>query len=318
MEVEKVNFKKLFPDKKITQKKVLDFFDKKGSFIVLGLCLIIIGVTGYLVAFDNDGEEIITPDMMGNMDQSTAYFERDKEVIAQNQDEGDISVSDNEIFEEDYKGDRGETEGQASIEEQGDEALDGKALEEKSLEEGNEKVSLEGSAETALEDAVETFGTAGIVEAEETIAQDQEDVLETAGTPKFIMPVHGEIILEFAVDKLVFSKTLNEWRAHTGVGISSERGTPVKAVADGVVTSIKNDPRLGVTIIVEHSKDLKTVYANLASDDMVTPNQKVKQGEVIGCVGDTAAFKAADPSHLHFEVLKDNQPVNPVEYLPID
>lgn len=300
MEVEKVNFKKLFPDKKITQKKVLDFFDKKGFFIVLGLCLTIIGVTAYLVAFNNDGEEIITPDMMGNMEQSTAYFEKDKEVIADSQDEDDISVNNDEILDEEYAENSGEIEEKVSND---------------NLEEENEKVSaLEAST---LEDAVETFGTAEAVEAENIIIENQEEV-ETAGTPKFIMPVHGEIILEFAVDKLIYSKTLNEWRAHTGIGISSERGTPVKVVADGVVTSTKNDPRLGITIIVEHSKDLKTVYANLASDDMVTPNQKVKQGEVIGCVGDTAAFKSADPSHLHFEVLKDNQPVNPVEYLPID
>jgi len=37
-----------------------------------------------------------------------------------------------------------------------------------------------------------------------------------------------------------------------------------------------------VTVIVEHENGLKTVYANLASGDMVTPNQKVKQGEIIG------------------------------------
>ena len=300
MEVEKVNFKKLFPDKKITQKKVLDFFDKKGFFIVLGLCLTIIGVTAYLVAFNNDGEEIITPDMMGNMEQSTAYFEKDKEVIADSQDEDDISVNNDEVLDEEYAENSGEIEEKVSND---------------NLDEENEKVSA--LEESTLEDAVETFGTTEVVEAENIIIENQEEV-ETAGTPKFIMPVHGEIILEFAVDKLIYSKTLNEWRAHTGIGISSERGTPVKVVADGVVTSTKNDPRLGITIIVEHSKDLKTVYANLASDDMVTPNQKVKQGEVIGCVGDTAAFKSADPSHLHFEVLKDNQPVNPVEYLPID
>lgn len=297
-----MNFKKMFPDKKITQKKILDFFDKKGFFIVLGLCLTIIGVTGYLVATNNNEEEIITHDMMGNMEQSTAYFEEDKEVIANKQDEDDISISDNEILDENLAENSGEIEEQVS-----DSDLD--------LVEQSEKVSMvEQSIENTLE---ETVGVVDVVEEVETVIENQE-VIETANISKFTMPVYGDIILEFAVDKLVYSKTLNEWRAHTGVGISSDRGTPVKAVADGVVSSIKNDPRLGITIIIEHSNDLKTVYANLASDDMVTPNQKVKQGEVIGSVGDTAVFKSADPSHLHFEVLKENQPVDPVEYLPID
>lgn len=311
MEVEKVNFKKLFPGKKVTQKKILDFFDKKGFFIVLGLCLTIIGVTAYLVVSNNDQEEIITHDMVGNMEQSIAYFEEDKEVIANNQAEDDISISNDEVLDENFA--------------KGSEGLEGQ-VSDMDLAKDNEEISVaEQDVEIALDEtakAVEVNKTSEIdeiSEGNETVVEDhKEEVAETASISKFTMPVYGDIILEFAVDKLVYSKTLNEWRAHTGVGISSSRGTPVKVVADGVVSSIKNDPRLGITVIVEHSKDLKTVYANLASDDMVTPNQKVKQGEVIGSVGDTAVFKSADPSHLHFEVLKENQPVDPIEYLPID
>ena len=159
MEVEKVNFKKLFPDKKITQKKVLDFFDKKGFFIVLGLCLTIIGVTAYLVAFNNDGEEIITPDMMGNMEQSTAYFEKDKEVIADSQDEDDISVNNDEILDEEYAENSGEIEEKVSND---------------NLDEENEKVSA--LEESTLEDAVETFETTEVVEAENIIIENQEEL----------------------------------------------------------------------------------------------------------------------------------------------
>ena len=49
---------------------------------------------------------------------------------------------------------------------------------------------------------------------------------------------------------------------------------------------------------------------------MVNPNQILKQGDIIGCVGNTALFESAEQSHLHFEVLKDNKPVNPEDYLP--
>lgn len=129
-------------------------------------------------------------------------------------------------------------------------------------------------------------------------------------------PLIGDICFEYAKDKLVYSKTLEEWCSHEGIDYAADRGTPVKAAADGVVSEIKNDPRYGIVVVIDHKNGLKTVYANLAADDMVTTNQKIKQGEVIGCVGNTAAFESADQSHLHFEVLKDNEIVNPAQYLP--
>lgn len=136
-------------------------------------------------------------------------------------------------------------------------------------------------------------------------------------TNEFILPVVGEVTFAFAIDKLVYSKTLEEWRTHSGVDLAADRGTPVKAVGDGFVSDIKHDPRFGVTIIVDHGDGIKSLYANLASDDMVSPNQKIKQGDIIGCVGNTALFESAEQSHLHFEILKDDEPVNPDAWLSI-
>jgi hypothetical protein len=89
----------------------------------------------------------------------------------------------------------------------------------------------------------------------------------------------------------------------------------VPTVANGVVTDVKDDPRWGITVVIEHDSGLKTVYSNLASDEMVVQNEKVAQGDIIGCVGNTAAFESAEQPHLHFEVWKDNEPVNPEDYL---
>jgi murein DD-endopeptidase MepM/ murein hydrolase activator NlpD len=128
--------------------------------------------------------------------------------------------------------------------------------------------------------------------------------------------VFGEITLEYAKDKLVYSKTLEEWRTHPGLDIGADLGEPVKAVADGVVADIKKDPRFGITIVLDHQNGLKTVYANLASDETVAVNQIIKQGEIIGSVGDTAAFESSEQSHLHFEVLLNGVQVDPADYLP--
>lgn len=133
--------------------------------------------------------------------------------------------------------------------------------------------------------------------------------------PTFIMPVDGNIIRGFAEDNLVFSDTLQEWITHPGIDIGADRTTVVKAAADGTVSSIKNDPRYGLTIIIDHVNGYQTVYANLLSSEFVKVGDKVTGGQSIGTVGNSAAFEIVDPPHLHFEILKDSTPVDPIIYM---
>lgn len=141
---------------------------------------------------------------------------------------------------------------------------------------------------------------------------------ETEGkqnTPSFVAPVEGEILKEFSMDSLVYSETLKEWTTHSGLDIRAEKSTVVKASADGKVKSIKNDPRYGLTVVIEHDENYQTVYANLLTTEFVKEGEEVKQGQSIGTVGNTAMFEISDPSHLHFEILKDGVAVNPGLYL---
>ena len=131
----------------------------------------------------------------------------------------------------------------------------------------------------------------------------------------FAKPVEGEIVKEFAKDNLLYSATLQEWTVHTGVDISAEKTTVVKAAEAGTVKSIKNDPRYGLTIVVEHANGFETVYSNLLSSEFVVEGEKVEKGQSLGTVGNTAAFEIADESHLHFEILKDSIQVDPSIYL---
>lgn len=132
---------------------------------------------------------------------------------------------------------------------------------------------------------------------------------------KFIMPVDGEILKNFSMDSLVYSDTLQEWVTHRGMDIKAEKSTVVKAIADGKIQSIKEDPRFGLSIIIEHSNGFKSVYSSLLSSEFVKEGEEVKQGQSIGTVGNTAVFEVADGAHLHFELLKDNSYVNPELYI---
>jgi len=133
--------------------------------------------------------------------------------------------------------------------------------------------------------------------------------------PTFVKPVDGDITKEFAENNLVFSDTLQEWVTHPGVDIGADRTMVVKAAADGTVSSIKSDPRYGLTIIIDHVNGYQTVYANLLSSEFVKEGDKVSGGQSIGTVGNSAAFEIVDSPHLHFEILKDNVPLDPSIYI---
>ena len=133
--------------------------------------------------------------------------------------------------------------------------------------------------------------------------------------PKFIKPVEGEIIREFAKDNLVYSETLKEWITHTGIDIKADKTTIVKASADGKVKSIKTDPRYGITVVIEHVNGFTSVYSNLMTAEFVKEGEEIKQGQTIGTVGNTATFEILDDSHLHFEILKNNEYLNPSDYI---
>ena len=146
------------------------------------------------------------------------------------------------------------------------------------------------------------------VEVEAQIVEEKEELV-------FAMPVDGEIIKEFANDTLLYSATLNEWTTHSGIDIKAEKTTVVKSSEKGTVKYIKNDPRYGLTVVIEHTDGYTTVYSNLLTSEFVVEGEQVEKGQTIGTVGNTAVFEIADESHLHFEILKDNIQVDPNMYI---
>lgn len=111
-----------------------------------------------------------------------------------------------------------------------------------------------------------------------------------------------------------FHPILKTLRAHTGVDITAPKGTPVYATADGVVANENPGSGYGLCIVINHGYNYKSLYAHL-SKKAVKPGQKVKRGQLIGYVGATGL---ASGSHLHYEVIKNGQRVNPVYYFNAD
>jgi len=153
----------------------------------------------------------------------------------------------------------------------------------------------------------------------ETKASDAEKTVEEPKETKkeitFVNPVEGEIIGEYAKDNLIYSETLKEWITHTAIDIKADKTSVIKSAADGIVKTILNDPRYGLTVIVEHDDGYETVYSNLLTAEFVVEGEEIKQGQTIGTAGNTASFESSMECHLHFELLKDGEYLNPSIYL---
>ena len=185
----------------------------------------------------------------------------------------------------------------------------GKTIED-SIEEGINEVMSEDKNTRVDKDNKELENETNTEETYiETVNEEPVKELE------FIYPVEGEIIKEFAMDNLVFSETLQEWIVHKGIDIKAQRTTVVRAAEEGIVQAIKTDPRYGLTVIIEHRDGYKTLYSNLLTSEFVKEGEEVDKGQTIGTVGNSAPFEIADEPHLHFEMFKDEQNVNPQLYL---
>jgi murein DD-endopeptidase MepM/ murein hydrolase activator NlpD len=95
--------------------------------------------------------------------------------------------------------------------------------------------------------------------------------------------------------------------AHVGLDIAVAKGTPIRAAGGGVVRSAGRDLEYGLYIRLEHSDGYLSMYGH-ASLLLVTRGDSVNAGQVIGLSGSTGRSTAP---HLHFEVHKDGQPIDP-------
>ena len=120
--------------------------------------------------------------------------------------------------------------------------------------------------------------------------------------PKWIWPHPGPII-----DLFTMTGDINK-----GVDIAGKKGDPIKAAAGGeVVYAGSGLLGYGNLVIINHSERFLSAYAH-NSRIMVSEGDTIKQGQKIAELGSTGARKAK----LHFEIRKNGQPVNPLDYLP--
>ncbi len=152
------------------------------------------------------------------------------------------------------------------------------------------------------------------------VPEPEEASISVAAKPEtlqIVLPIEGKTIVPFTGEQLTYSKTLEDWRAHTGIDIAAPFEAEVRAAADGTVEQAYLDPQMGYTIAIHHGELYQTLYQNLTNADVVSVGQAVKAGDLIGTVGHSASSELAEESHLHFAVLAGHIFQNPIDFLII-
>lgn len=149
--------------------------------------------------------------------------------------------------------------------------------------------------------------------AEPVFEQNETVKTEKTTTPSFTFPVEGgtkkDISSFFGVKRE--HPLIKNNKAHKGIDIKAKNGTPVLASEDGLVLVAEMKDSWGNLVVVKHSEGFETWYAHLQGFNTQKKKQ-VKKGEIIGYIGETGKSTGA---HLHFEIKKDNQQVDPLDYL---
>jgi len=140
------------------------------------------------------------------------------------------------------------------------------------------------------------------------VRRDVERREALAGATPSIWPAHGWLTGTFGGRSDPFS---GEPAFHQGLDISTDKGQPVYATADGTIVSAAFTGEYGNLIVMDHGFGLRTRYGHL-SGFAAKPGQTIRRGAVIGYVGATGR---ATGSHLHYEILANGQLINPLKIL---
>lgn len=129
-----------------------------------------------------------------------------------------------------------------------------------------------------------------------------------------VWPVSGEIVRTHAPQEVVFWEALSCYQTHTGTDITGIAGEEVRLIMDGVVERVTRDELWGYRIRVAQTDGGAAIYAGIATC-FVMEGQAVTRGQTLGLLMEAIPCEAELSAHLHLELEKDGQAVDPEELL---
>lgn len=197
--------------------------------------------------------------------------------------------------------------------------------EQKQSEETNTNLIVNDTEEDLMAGNTEADDTKETEETEESADANAApgETAQTAGSgsglnfsesSKLLWPVEGTLLMNYSMDKMVYFSTLDQFKYNPALVISGEKGDQIISSAPGVVKSIDKTAETGTTVNVDIGGGYELFYGQL-NDVKVKTGDYVDSKTVLGYVGEPTIYYSVEGSNVYFEMRKDGQPVNPMDYL---
>lgn len=135
--------------------------------------------------------------------------------------------------------------------------------------------------------------------------------------PTFIAPCNGTVSKGFTLDDYVWNPTLGQGEAHTGIDFTGE-DLGVFAAGDGVIKDVGYDELNGNYVVISHNDGYESAYYSLDKLTGLKKGDKVTQGQKLGEMSITQGSELLDGVHLHFEMTKNGEYINPLDVIILE
>jgi len=156
--------------------------------------------------------------------------------------------------------------------------------------------------------ATKNAGNASITPDDNVVGVDTKPI-------SFELPMKDASLLKgFSDTEIQYNKTLNQWEAHKSCDLVAS-DLSVFAVESGTITAVESNFAFGTIVTITHRDGFVTTYASLADNVPVKKGDTVTKGQKIGEASDTAENESSEGKHLHFEMFKNGNKVDPSNYI---
>lgn len=145
--------------------------------------------------------------------------------------------------------------------------------------------------------------------------QPETEPAEIPTHPEKRMPVENTtVVADFSGDRVVYFETLKDWRVHKGTDYSVKQGEKVYAVSAGTVTDFLDDTLYGKGVKLELADGFSAMYYGINCDESLAIGLILNAGDIIG-TADTVPCEKEKEAHIHLEIQKDGNYINPQTFL---
>lgn len=170
--------------------------------------------------------------------------------------------------------------------------------------EDEEAGMFDETVDTAMSGDVQT-------EAVSTTVQPNLDFQEEDG---LVWPIVGDVLINYSMDRTIYFPTLEQYKYNPAIVIAATQGEAISAAADGRVTSVTYDPKIGNTVVMDLGNGYELTYGQL-ENITVSEGSYVSVGDGIGTVASPTKYYSIEGTNVYFKLTKDGVPVNPMSKL---